>query len=73
MLMSQDYLARARASVEDATHCLQVRQDFALCVVRSAGSVEFSLKAALLGIGETHQFRHEVSDDLSTAQMKFPD
>lgn len=72
MQVSHEYLQRARSLIEEAQRGLE-RLDYALCLIRSAESVEFSLKAALLAMGESHELKHDVSDDLYQTYPTFPD
>ena len=72
MQMSRDYIQRARRLLVDANACMN-RQDYALCVLRSAEAVEFSLKAALHAINKVPSPNHEVSSDLADEQDGFPE
>ena len=61
--MARDYLDRAGALVLQSRQ-LYERADWALCIARAAEAVEFSLKAAIRGVGGGHKLSHDVSGDL---------
>jgi len=70
--VSRDYLDRACILLGEAEDACK-RWDWALCVLRSAESVEFSLKAILKLVAGSHRREHDVSGDLINAFDKFPE
>lgn len=70
--IGRSYLDRASILLQEARKCLD-RVDWALCILRSAECVEFSLKAALLLVGASYRREHDVANPLAEHRNKFPE
>jgi len=69
--VSRDYLDRAHILLGEAEDACK-KWDWALCILRSAESVEFSLKAILRLAAGSYKREHDVSGDLTNSFDKFP-
>lgn len=70
--ISRDYLDRARILLGEAEAACE-KWDWALCILRSAECVEFSLKGIVRLVASSYRRRHDVSGDLANAFDKFPE
>lgn len=70
--ISRDYLERSRVLLREAEEACK-RFDWALSILRSAESVEFSLKAIVRTVSNSHKREHDVSSDLANTMGSFPE
>lgn len=69
--VSRDYLERAHTLLGEAEEACK-KFDWALSILRSAESVEFSLKAIVRVVSSSHKREHDVSGDLANVVDRFP-
>ena len=70
-MRARDFIERAERYLDDARRSQYDK--YAVSIERASESIELSLKAAILSIGQEYPMdRHDISEDLLVLREKFP-